>query len=632
MVWARGTQINGYTIDSVLGKGGFGITYKALKRFGNTDQWVVLKTINDERRADPEYPTFVELFKKEVTVMAELMPLKHPHMASVYDYCDTDNLLYCVIQFINGENLKKRVERKGALPELEALLYIQHIGKALDALHKHGKIHRDAHPQNIMISDGQAWLIDFGLVCSIEPTGSVYIGGGFWGFAPGEQLPREGQRNNLYQAYNRQPTVDIYTLASSLYYALTAENPDPDRNFRHPAISDQVNNAIIQARQPDPRNRPQSIPAWFRLLGVDKSQSSRSDLKNEVLSRFDKVNDLDDTTIAKPFSIVPRLLILGILFVIGLVGGTFAFVSVLRDEPPEGLTGQGGTGTPTNPETPPLTPTFLGFPVQSFSYTSARVSAAGDISPYDATGQRYTETALNLPAGAVPLEMVAIEGGTFTMGSPDTEADRDSDEGPQHQVTVPDFFMGQYEVTQAQYAAVMGNNPANFKGDNNPVQNVSWDDAQTFIQRLNRLTGKTYRLPTEAEWEYAARAGTSTPFSYGDNITPKVVNYSGNNPYTEQIQDREYKGKTIAVDTLYPNPWGLYHIHGNVWEWVEDGWHDNYNGAPTDGTAWLYSDERRGLRGGSWIVHARLTRSALRGRGNRGVRDNDLGFRVVLVP
>lgn len=230
------------------------------------------------------------------------------------------------------------------------------------------------------------------------------------------------------------------------------------------------------------------------------------------------------------------------------------------------------------------------------------------------------------------------------MGSPESEADRDSDESPQHKVTVPGFLMGQYAVTQAQWFAVMGSDynaddwqeqwrslDSRFKGDQNqPIVQVSWDDAQEFIQRLNSLTGKTYRLPTEAEWEYAARAGTTTPFSYGETITPEMVNYDGNYPYGNAPKG-EYRRGTIAVNTLSPNPWGLYHIHGNVWEWVEDDWHKNYNGAPTDGTAWLSSDETKALRGGSWDDFARSTRSASRGRFNRVNRDFNVGFRVVCV-
>ena len=311
------------------------------------------------------------------------------------------------------------------------------------------------------------------------------------------------------------------------------------------------------------------------------------------------------------------------------------------------------TPTPAPRSTPtPVPPssvssrTFLGIPVEPFSYTTAEVSGTGTMRTFTRQAEvgRYVEQQLTLPAGAVPLEMVAVEGGTFLMGSPDTEVNRNSVEGPQHQVTVPDFFMGRYEVTQAQYKAVMGSNPANFKGDNNPVESVSWDHAQIFIQRLNSLTGKTYRLPTEAEWEYAARAGTTTPFSYGETIMPEVVNYNnynGNFPYGGAPPKGEYRQRTIAVDSLYPNPWGLYHIHGNVWEWCADEWHNSYSNKPDklkqDGSiAWTqvntnaipHNASFRRLRGGSWRDVAGGTRSAYRSIGEYGYFDG--GFRVLL--
>ena len=297
----------------------------------------------------------------------------------------------------------------------------------------------------------------------------------------------------------------------------------------------------------------------------------------------------------------------------------------------------------TTPSTPtPRTSTHLGIAVEPYSYTSARVSARGEVTPYNAQSPigKYTETALRLPANAVALEMVAIPGGTFLMGS--LVGEGDSDEQPQHQVTVPEFFMGRYEVTQAQYEAVMGRNPAYFQGANNPVEQVSWEDAQEFVRRLSQLTGKTYRLPTEAEWEYAARAGTTTPFSYGDTITPSVVNYNGNYPYGNAPKE-EYRQTTIEVNSLYPNPWGLYHIHGNVWEWVQDQYRDSYANKPStlvsDGSnPWitntnaLASNDLRVLRGGSWINDAWDTRSALRYRVIRVNWYSYGGFRVVLVP
>ena len=234
----------------------------------------------------------------------------------------------------------------------------------------------------------------------------------------------------------------------------------------------------------------------------------------------------------------------------------------------------------------------------------------------------------------VKLEMIAIPGGTFWMGSPANEAERGDNESPQHQVTVPSFFMGKYPLTQAQYQAIMGKNPAYFKGNNRPVENVSWDDAVLFCQKLSQRTGKNYRLPSEAEWEYACRAGTKTPFSFGDNITTDLVNYNGTYPYKSAPKGK-YREQTTDVGTFPPtfppNPFGLYDMHGNVWEWCEDDWHENYIDAPTDGSAWnsQSGSNTKLLRGGSWSGLARYCRSADRNRYSRDNRNFNDGFRVV---
>jgi formylglycine-generating enzyme required for sulfatase activity len=160
-----------------------------------------------------------------------------------------------------------------------------------------------------------------------------------------------------------------------------------------------------------------------------------------------------------------------------------------------------------------------------------------------------------------------------------------SDEGPQHRVTIQSFWMGKYPITQRQWQAVMGENPSYFKGDNRPVENVSWEDVVAFCQRLSEKTGKTYRLPSEAEWEYACRAGTTTPFYFGETITTDLVNYHGEYPYAA-APEGVYREETTEVGIFPPNAFGLYDMHGNVWEWCADPWHDNYNGAPTDGSVW----------------------------------------------
>ncbi len=219
---------------------------------------------------------------------------------------------------------------------------------------------------------------------------------------------------------------------------------------------------------------------------------------------------------------------------------------------------------------------------------------------------------------APEIEMVYVPGGSFLMGSPENEPDRRSYEGPQHRVTVQDFYIGKYEVTQAQWRAVMGSNPSGFKGDNLPVENVSWNDAKEFCRRLSQMTGKEYRLPTEAEWEYACRAKTTGAYA-GD--LDAMAWY-----------DKNSGGKTHPVGQKQPNAFGLYDMHGNVWEWCEDDWHNSYDGAPNDGRAWVDISARgsfRVSRGGGWYFNAVYCRSAGRDGYAPGNRYGTLGFRLL---
>ena len=239
------------------------------------------------------------------------------------------------------------------------------------------------------------------------------------------------------------------------------------------------------------------------------------------------------------------------------------------------------------------------------------------------TFQDYSEQLL--PRKGIDLEMVAISGGTFLMGSPDNESDAYSDEKPQHKVTVADFYIGRYLITQAQWEVVMDRNSSRFKGDNLPVERVSWEEAVEFCDRLTKNTGKQYRLPTEAEWEYACRAGSATKYYFGDE-KQKLDHYAW--------YDGNSKSKTHPVGEKQPNQFGLYDLHGNVWEWCLDHWHDNYEGAPTNGSAWLNEDNEgvRVIRGGAWLNFPRNCRSACRVNYIPGARYFNIGFRVVCVP
>ncbi|MFG6101655.1 formylglycine-generating enzyme family protein [Leptothoe sp. EHU-05/26/07-4] len=255
------------------------------------------------------------------------------------------------------------------------------------------------------------------------------------------------------------------------------------------------------------------------------------------------------------------------------------------------------------------------------------------------TAKGYVEPELSVSSEELPLHMVLVPGGTFTMGSPEDELERDNYEGPQREVTVPSFFMGRYPVTQAQWRAVVSlpkverdleASPSNFKGDNHPVDSVSWYDAVEFCQRLEQHTKRPYRLPSEAEWEYACRAGTQTPFYLGNTISTNVANYDGNEIYGDG-EKGEYREATTPVNKFgIANRFGLSDMHGNVWEWCQDHWHGNYEGAPTDGSAWIEGGDSdyRVLHGGSWPFNPGDCRSAYRNNLTPASRFS-FGFRVV---
>ncbi|HEY9818831.1 MAG TPA: formylglycine-generating enzyme family protein [Candidatus Obscuribacterales bacterium] len=245
---------------------------------------------------------------------------------------------------------------------------------------------------------------------------------------------------------------------------------------------------------------------------------------------------------------------------------------------------------------------------------------------YKRRNQAYRE---RLPGG-VELIMMRIPTGEFMMGAPEDEPDSHSSQQPQHRVRVAEFLMGQTPVTQAQWQAMVLNSEpidrelkpdlSEFKGDDHPVERVSWNDAQEFCRRLSVLSEKDYRLPSEAQWEYACRADTETAYHFGPMLTQDVANYDGS--------------KTTDVGTYPANRWGLYDMHGNVWEWCEDDWHNNYIGAPEDGSVWVDKNKNRLdklLRGGSWLNGSGDCRSAFRCNFSRDYRYLNVGFRVCCV-
>jgi formylglycine-generating enzyme required for sulfatase activity len=278
----------------------------------------------------------------------------------------------------------------------------------------------------------------------------------------------------------------------------------------------------------------------------------------------------------------------------------------------------------------------------------------------------------DLPEAAPHLTLLWVSPGRFWMGSPETEPERRDSEGPQHLVQLQGFFMSQTPITQAQWREVAGwqegpgeqwgremkTDPSRFQSkewpeenevrllqgesntDQRPVELVSWEDAMEFCYRLSKRTGRTYTLPSEAQWEYACRAGTTTPFCFGDMISSELANYDGNYAYANGSKGI-YREQTTPVGMFPANSWGLHDMHGNVWEWCLDEWRDSYEGAPTDGRAWgdaaegeksKESVKAKLLRGGSWDDFPRSCRSAYRFRSQPDGAFNCVGFRVVCLP
>ncbi|RKZ77820.1 MAG: hypothetical protein DRR19_27375 [Candidatus Parabeggiatoa sp. nov. 1] len=273
-------------------------------------------------------------------------------------------------------------------------------------------------------------------------------------------------------------------------------------------------------------------------------------------------------------------------------------------------------------------------PLVSYQFEVFTLNSEGQVkSRKERTAEQYTE---DLGHGVV-LEMVLLNGGHFMMGSPGPEKNEWGYRinTPQHSVTIAPFYLGKYLVTQDQWFAVMGDNPSQLLGKNRPVEWISWLDAVEFCQRLSQMTGKPYRLPSEAEWEYACRAGTSTDFYFGETITTKLVNYCPNPPIDKNrpCSQEEDRQQTTDVGIFPPNGFGLYDMHGNVSEWCADPWHNNYLGAPSYGRVWAGTELcDKVLRGGSFKKMFKYCWTSIRWWKPANYEDDDQGFRVAIGP
>jgi formylglycine-generating enzyme required for sulfatase activity len=268
---------------------------------------------------------------------------------------------------------------------------------------------------------------------------------------------------------------------------------------------------------------------------------------------------------------------------------------------------------------------MMNLPLADFEFETVTINACGEIiARVRHTARQFREDLAN----GVSLEMVEVPGGVFLMGS--RAGIGYADERPQHSVKVNRFFLGKYAVTQAQWQSIVGRLPdCRGQGARRPVDRVSWSAAGDFCRRLSKKTGRAYRLPGEAEWEYACRARTATPFYCGETLTTDLANYVGEHLYRSEPKG-VYRHDTTDVGSFPPNAFGLYDMHGNIWEWCADAWHDDYVGAPPDGSIWQSGkSSTRVLRGGGWHEPPDLCRCAARLRQEAGEAEDFFGLRAA---
>ncbi|MDB9321821.1 bifunctional serine/threonine-protein kinase/formylglycine-generating enzyme family protein [Nodularia spumigena CS-591/04] len=623
-----------YKIIYILGSGGFGDTYLAEDIDLPNHPKCVVKHLKPN--SDPAVLEIVRrLFDSEAKVLYRLGN-DSDQIPRLFAHFEEQGEFYLVQEFVDGEDLSKEISPGKRLSEKEVTKLLQEILEVLAVVHKKNIIHRDIKPPNLMRrrQDRKIVLIDFGAVKEIntmmvnsQGQTSVSVVIGTHGYMPSEQTAG-------------QPKLcsDVYAVGMLGIYALTGRQPhelpkDPTdgeviwRNWAN--VSDKL--ALVLDKMVSYHFRDRYFSAGEVLQALQPSQPPPQIAPTQL-----KPPSPPPPQPQPQPQPTPNLSRRQVMKTAGWLAGGFG-LAVIGNR----LLFPSGSGdiTNTTPVTSETVPPVVQTPVspspassnslQSFSFETVTVNAQGSITDRRNLQAKYF--AENLGNG-VSLEMVQIPGVTFTMGSPAGEAQREDDEGPQRQVRVPGFFMGKYAVTQAQYQAIMGTNPANFKGEKRPVETVSWDEAVEFCTKLGQRTGKTYRLPSEAEWEYACRAGTTTPFYFGETITTDLVNYNGNFPYASAPKG-EYRQQTTDVGNFPPNSFGLYDMHGNIWEWCQDIYNSSYQGAPIDGTPWLNGSDNNTklLRGGSWVSLAWYCRSAYRSRHARAYRDLNVGFRVVAV-
>ncbi|HPC92994.1 MAG TPA: bifunctional serine/threonine-protein kinase/formylglycine-generating enzyme family protein [Myxococcota bacterium] len=561
-----GTLLDGkYSIGRVLGAGGFGITYLAVDE--NRGLRVAIKEYmprSDAVRSSDgvsilpgtvddqdSFEFGLQKFVEEARVLARISEKDNPRIVSIHGFFKANGTAYLVMRYLEGQTLSGLLKSKGgSLPENEAIVILTAMLDGLREIHSAGLIHRDIKPQNVFITND-------GGIKLIDFGAARYAQGAQSRGLTQVFTPPYAPSEQYSLRGDQGPWTDIYAVGVTFYQMLTARLPD---------------DALSRLRDPT-------------FVGPHAATGG-------------KVSKALDGVIAKAMS--PE------------VGDRYRSV----DEFFEALSLP--SSVKLNYQEPPKQPHQTIVEARKQGQERIDADKAAMVEPYRVKRDAEEDHQLIVKGlGDIhhTLRFVHIPAGTFMMGSSEGERPRFSDEA-QHKVTLTrPFAMMVTPVTQSLWQFVMGNNPSYFMGPDLPVERVSWEDVQDFIQKLNKKLGiDSLRLPTEAEWEYACRAGT-TGTRYGE--LHKIAWYNGNSD-----------GKTHPVGTKAPNAWGLYDMLGNVWEWCQD-WYGDYPSGSVAGPTGPSTGSGRVFRGGSWSNGTRYQRAAYRGSDSSGHRYHDLGFRLT---
>ena len=531
-----------YTIESVLGQGSFGITYLATTKFKGSLGDISVKVAIKEffaRDLNLRHPdgTVAEVssgslsgkyakdFQREVK---NLSSLKHPNIINVLEDFSENNTHYYVMEYLEGGNLDDYIQSKGRLSEDEALDIASQMTSALSYMHSNNMLHLDLKPKNVMRrSDGTICLIDFGLSkqyeSSGEPESSTTIGLGTPGYAPLEQGCSDERKNFA-------PTLDVYAFGASIFKMLTGKTPPrasdimndgfPSEELEALGVSPETIARIERMMSPRKKDRPQRVEECGLLVGMVHQERNTATIveDTEVLERKNREDEkskiyTSEKQEQKKAGNREKLVQMVICCIIGLI--------------------------------------TLG--VISFYNRSIKLPSSECVEASYLNGI--------LTVNGIEYPMVDIEGGTFMMGSQEYD-----DEYPIHKVTISSYSIGKYEVTQELWKAVMNDSPNYYRNSRQPIE-ASYDDCITFIQKLNTLTGLNFKLPTEAQWEYAARGGNlSKGHEYSGSSNLGVIAWS--------LDNSSYSAQDVGLKS--PNELGIHDMSGNVWEWCCD-WYGKYS-------------------------------------------------------